>query len=161
MTPYESGAVFSPCRTWRYTLWRRWGVGGDALVCIGLNPSTADEREDDPTIRRVIGFAQRWHFSALVMLNVFAYRATLPADMRTAPDPIGPENDKAIAMTCAGALMVLCAWGAHGSYRGRDTAVMRLIPQKAFCLGLTQQGAPRHPLYIKGDTNPRPYVHVY
>lgn len=96
--------AFSEDRAFRYTLWREWDVdsltgcaddlphGHQFAQFIGLNPSTADETRDDPTIRRCIGFAKLWGYGALCMTNLFAFRATKPRDMRQAADPIGPEN---------------------------------------------------------------------
>jgi hypothetical protein len=88
----RSGADFSPCRTWRYKLSRRWSLTGPMIAFVGLNPSTADEIDDDPTVRRCIGFARRWGFSGMYMLNVFAYRSTNPRELRTATDPVGPRK---------------------------------------------------------------------
>lgn len=152
--------MFSPCRTWRYVLTRRWGEG-PALAVIGLNPSTADEQTDDPTIRRCVGLARRWSYGALVMLNLFAYRATDPADMQRAPNPIGPDNDRHIAEQTRAAGMVLAAWGVHGEWGQRAVHVQVMlgatygVPLHA--LGWTRAGHPRHPLYVRGDTEPESF----
>lgn len=150
-----SGARFSPCRRYRYELWRRWETG-PYLQVIGLNPSTADETNNDPTVRRCIDFAKRWGFSALCMTNAFAFRATDPDDMKAEPFPIGEENDAALASLAAGAGMILAAWGVHGSHLGRDKALLATLPP-LHCLGVTRAGQPKHPLYIKADTQPIPY----
>lgn len=149
-----SGGIFSPCRKYRYQLWRRWGHG-EGCVFIGLNPSTADEKVNDPTIRRCINYAKRWNFDAMVMLNLFAFRATDPADMQCEIDPVGPDNDLWIRAATDGAFVV-CCWGAHGSHLSRSTQVLELIPktQSVFCLGLTKSGEPKHPLYLRSDLNP-------
>lgn len=152
----HKGATFSECRTWRYTLWRRW-ADGPALVCLALNPSTADELQDDPTIRRVIGFAKRWGFSAMEMLNIFSFRSTDPKALLRCPDPVGPGNDAAIRETCGNAGLVLVAWGVHGTLHGRNLAVADLLPRPVYCLGVTKGGHPKHPLYINGRTEPRIY----
>jgi len=87
-----SGATFSTDRVYRYALWRVWDAALPSFVVIGLNPSTADETENDPTIRRCIGFAKREGCGGLVMLNLFAVRATDPRVMMAHPEPIGPDN---------------------------------------------------------------------
>jgi hypothetical protein len=145
-----SGAVFSPDRVYRYTLTRTWD-SGPTVAFIGLNPSTADETVDDPTIRRCIGFAKRWGYGTLVMLNLFAFRATDPRVMRAAGDPIGPENNAYIQAVAAEAGDVVAAWGVHGSYLGRDRAVRDLLFWRPSALGLTKDGHPRHPLYVRAD----------
>ena len=158
--PY-SGAVFSPCRKFRYALTREWGATrgvslSDRVAFVGLNPSTADETEDDPTIRRCIGFAKDWGFRGLVMLNIFAWRATNPAALRIVDDPKGPRNDDWIRFVANQAGQVIAAWGAHGELQGRGAIVATMIP-KPYCLGTTRAGQPRHPLYLKRDTRPALY----
>lgn len=156
--PDMSGAEFSPCRTWRYALWRRWGEGGKLLAVIGLNPSTADESANDPTIRRCLDFAARWGYDGLTMLNLFAFRATLPPDMKSAADPIGPENDQALVRYCDQSSFIVAAWGTHGPFRGRDAAVLRLLAKwPIYCLRQTKGGHPEHPLYIPAATKPQIY----
>lgn len=148
---------FSPDRLHRYTLWREWiGGAGGYVQFIGLNPSTADDAKDDPTIRRCIGFAKSWGFSGLCMTNLFAFRATQPADMKTAADPIGPENDRLILECAADAGIVIAAWGAHGTYLQRDVAVRKLVP-KLHYLRLTAAGQPGHPLYLPALLCPEPW----
>lgn len=144
----DTGADLSPDRVYRYRLWRRWG-DGPCMTFIGLNPSTADETEDDQTIKKCIGFAQRNGCEAIEMLNLFAFRATEPSDMKAAVDPIGPENDNVLVEHASEARFVIACWGVHGSFRQRDVAVTRMllaagIPVK--CLGVTQQGYPCHPV---------------
>jgi hypothetical protein len=142
-------ATFSRCGAYRYTLRRTWGDRGDLLAFVGLNPSTADDRTDDPTIRRCIGFARREGFGGLVVLNLFAFRATRPADLFRASDPVGPSADVVLQEHTAG-LVVVCCWGGHGRFRGRDRAVVELLGDAAelVCLGRTKTGEPRHPLYL-------------
>jgi len=152
-----SGAIFSECRTWRYSLWRIWPLLSDRrLVFIGLNPSTADEVDNDPTIRRCIGFAWRHGYGGVVMLNLFAFRATRPRDMKRAIDPVGPHNDCIIKLYIDKRHDIVAAWGQNGSYKNRDKAVMEMIPE-LFCLGLTKEDRPRHPLYLKNDTRLMPW----
>lgn len=151
----EQSAVFSPCRRYRYELWRRWATG-PFVQFIGLNPSTADETNNDPTVRRCIDFAKRWGFSALCMTNAFSFRATDPEDMKAEPEPIGPENDKTLTATAASAGLIIAAWGVHGSHLDRESQLTTMIPG-LHCLGITKAGNPKHPLYIKATTQPQKY----
>ena len=154
--PEPSGATFSPCRTFRYTLWRSWPSGSGYACFIGLNPSTADETEDDPTIRRCIAYAKAWGYAGLVMLNAFGYRATYPRDMLAAHDPVGPDNDEHIRLLTRDAAVVIAAWGNHGEHLERFRAIGTLVP-KLSCLKVTKPGHPSHPLYLKADLRPMPY----
>lgn len=148
-----SGAEFSPCRTWRYALWRLWDWQGHAncVAFIGLNPSTADEIKDDPTIRRCIGFCKRWGYGGYYMLNAYAYRATDPKVMQAAVDPVGPGNDEAISYYLNRVGLVVAAWGVHCSLE-REQQVCRLPYRVIHCLGQTKAGRPRHPLYLRADS---------
>lgn len=151
----EPPAIFSPCRRYRYELWRRWAAG-PFVQFIGLNPSTADETNNDPTVRRCIDFAKRWGFAALCMTNAFAFRATDPADMKAEPAPIGPDNDATLSAIAARAGLVVAAWGVHGSHLDRERQLLTALP-RLHCLGITAAGHPKHPLYIKATTQPQPY----
>lgn len=151
-----AGADLSPCRAYRYRLWRILG-DGPALTVIGLNPSTADETEPDPTITRLTERARRGGFGMLMMLNLFAYRATDPREMKHAADPIGPDNDGFLLDEARAAGLVLCAWGTHGTHRGRAlnvTAWLRGAGVKLHVLRLTKGGHPEHPLYLPYDLTP-------
>lgn len=157
---FESNAIFSPCRTWRYVLVRRWGAG---QVCnfLCLNPSTADEANDDPTVRRCIGFARKWGFGGLVVTNIFALRSTDPQALLEVEDPVGPDNDEAIQKIATLAELVVCAWGVHGDLLERHRRVIEMLTASEvslYCLGVTKDGFPRHPLYIRGDTRPVPLI---
>jgi hypothetical protein len=142
----ERGAILSECQRYRYCLTRRWDAGNPVLF-IGLNPSTADALKDDPTVRRCVGFARAWWYPAMGIVNLFAWRATDPAELRKAADPVGPENDQYIkeAASCAG--KIVAASGAYGSGL-RLRTVASLINRELFCLGCTRDGFPRHPLYL-------------
>jgi hypothetical protein len=164
-TLVESGARFSDDRRYRYVLWRAWKAWSDAraLVVIGLNPSTADERIDDPTIRRCLGFARREGCGQLVMLNLFALRATDPRVMQADAEPVGPRNDATIrcwagidAIAGGPRPLVVAAWGVHGAHRDRALTV-RLLTPRLWCFGVTKDGHPRHPLYLRGDAPLVPY----
>ncbi len=147
------GATISPCLKYRYELHRKWSDGGKYVAFIGLNPSTADANKDDPTIRRCIGFAKAWKFKGLIMANLFAYRATDPKDMKAASDPVGIDNNIFLDRVARDAGLVIAAWGVHGTHLGRDQEVRKLLP-RLHHLGLTKDGHPKHPLYLKGDTVP-------
>lgn len=156
-----STATFSACRLYRYELRRVWRPKRPTMVFVGLNPSIADESTDDPTIRRILGFADDWGFGTLVMLNAFAFRSTDPKvlHLRAAEgrEVIGPGNDAAIARVFeahrAGKLVV--GWGMHGALldRGRQVAEMaRTLHGRPRCLGRTGSGEPKHPLYLCAST---------
>lgn len=149
-----SGARISACGRFRYALWRRWDPAGPVVCFIGLNPSTADARADDPTLRRCMRFAHDWRFGGLVMANLFAYRATNPAALRQAPDPVGPRNNHWLRRLSAQAALTVAAWGNGGRLGARDAEVLRLLGAVS-CLGTTRTGAPRHPLYLPASTRPR------
>ncbi|MFY8150301.1 MAG: DUF1643 domain-containing protein [Prochlorococcaceae cyanobacterium] len=145
-------ACFSPCRTYRYALWRRWEPGGCVLL-VGLNPSTACETHDDPTIRRCIAFARSWGYGALCVANLFALRSRHPALLRRVADPVGPQNDAFLQQLAQRAELVVAAWGTQGTYLHRDAAVRRMLPQ-LHCLRLTRAGHPSHPLYLPAHLQP-------
>lgn len=154
-------AEFSPCMKYRYELTRSWDAKKPAAAFIMLNPSTADAADDDPTIRRCIGFANRWGYGELWVYNVFALRSTDPSALLESDDPYGPRNADFLAKA-RNAARVVCAWGsfdAKGVYaaRGRVVVVEVLEGVPLWCLGTTLDGSPRHPLYVKGDTQPVAY----
>ena len=146
---------FSPDRIYRYTLWRQWneGWGKDMppafVLFVGLNPSTADETQDDPTIRRCIDFANRWGYISMCMVNLFAYRATDPKQMMSYPFPIGIDNDGWIKTCAEQAGVVVAAWGNHGGHMKRDS---QIPGEQMMCLGITKKGFPKHPLYVAAQT---------
>ena len=151
------GATFGPRRRYRYRLWRTWDVATPRVLFVLLNPSTADERVNDPTIRRCIGFARRWGFGGVEIVNIFAYRTTDPAALRTVADPIGPRNDYHIKAARRRASRCIAAWGNHGSYLDRSSHVLRALDRlgDVECLCETKAGQPRHPLYVSGGKQPR------
>lgn len=148
-----SGARFSPCDRYRYELWRRWKLRGDLLVFIGLNPSTADENQLDPTLRRVQAFAKRERFAGFLMLNLFAWRSTNPNQLLDVPDPIGFMNDHFIEAWLHESSCIAC-WGNHRVARHRADQVIALAPRKHRfrCLGTNADGSPKHPLYLPKST---------
>lgn len=120
---------------------------------VGLNPSTADAEQDDPTIRRCIGFAKEWGYGELLMGNLFAFRATNPAIMAAADDPIGPDNDMWLNELAEEASLVIAAWGAHPIATSRAQQVVETLDDVK-CLGVTKGGHPRHPLYLPKTATP-------
>lgn len=158
-----NSAVFSECGLCRYTLERRWRDGGRRVCFLMLNPSTADATQDDPTIRRCIGFARRWatDVSALTILNLFAFRSTDPKALLSADDPIGRDNDYWI-MRRAADCDVVCAWGANAERvnKLRVPAVMDmlwLVEARTYALSFTLRGDPGHPLYLASANMPQPW----
>jgi hypothetical protein len=160
-------AYFSPDRTFRYALMReiadpQFGCleedeRGGTVTFVGLNPSTADETTDDPTIRRCMGFARRWGFDRLKMVNLYAYRATDPRHLWLANDPVGPENDHVLSLVFGGSEYVVAAWGAHARPERLEQFADTFDGWQFWALGLTKDGAPRHPLYMRGDSQPFVY----
>jgi hypothetical protein len=145
-----SEAVYSECGRYRYLLTRVWAPGPKALFVM-LNPSTATEAQNDPTVERCERRARALGFGAFRVTNIFAYRATDPRVMRAAADPVGPGNDAAILGSLSWADAVVCAWGNHGLHldRGREVErMLRASGARLSHLGLTGQGQPRHPLYV-------------
>lgn len=148
-----ASAVLSQDGVYRYLLTRTWAEG-PALAFVMLNPSTADATADDPTIRRCIGFAKREGFGGLTVVNLYALRATDPRELRRAIDPVGPDNDGHLRRVTWESQLddapAVVAWGAHAA-PDRVAAFVRLATgTRLVCLGTTQAGAPRHPLYIAG-----------
>jgi hypothetical protein len=142
----------------RYFLSREWDQDRAVINFIGLNPSTADALKDDPTIRRCVGFARRWGFGKLVMTNLYPYRATDPHALRFTnyPERVGHLNSKWMKKAASESTLIIAAWGFHADTEFSHQvwqAMREFFPHKTFrCLGKTQTGAPRHPLYLRGDT---------
>lgn len=153
-----------PNMEYRYTLWRVWDDTLPYIQYIGLNPSTADENTDDPTIRKCVGFANRLTmpdrtpFGGICMTNLFAWRDTKPEDMKRAADPVGPDNDLYLSEVARDAGLIIAAWGNHGTHLGRDTRVQQMIPGM-YTLKINEKtGQPGHPLYIRYDTELQEYT---
>ncbi len=147
----EADARFSRCRRYRYALWRRWAPGPQVLF-IMLNPASADEEQDDPSLRRCLGFARAWGYGGLAVANLFALRC--PSGVALArlvkarsPGLIGTGNDRWLRRLYEESQFAVAAWGNHGQLLGRSRAARILAPD-LHCLGVTRQGEPRHPLYV-------------
>lgn len=151
-----SGAILSECGRYRYRLWRRWNTGFYARRTLGfimLNPSTADHAEDDPTIRRCIGFAKDNDFAAIHVVNLFAWRATNPAELTRAEDPVGRLNNDFLEEAALCSTRLVAAWGASKVPRLEERAtkaaeIAWYAGRPLSCLGVTKDGKPRHPLYL-------------
>lgn len=138
---------------YRYSLKREWSANA-SIGFVMLNPSTADDIQDDATIRRCISFARTWGYGALEVVNLFAYRATHPRELLLVADPIGQENDLHLLHVQSRVETIVVAWGNWGSFQQRNKTVLSLLANHPaiYCLGLTRLGHPRHPLYVRGDT---------
>ena len=170
----ESDAAFSGDGQYRWWLRRRWNSGRRRLLFIGLNPSAADQRRDDPTLRRLLGFAGGWGYSELIVLNLYARVSRSPSTLLRVQDPIGPANDPLLAgwgdrWAEDAAMDLWCGWGCFGGRMHRDRQVISLLrpalarrrsrhrkSEGPLCIGLTQAGHPRHPLYASGRLRLRP-----
>src|SRR4051794_5411962 len=156
----SSGATFSRCRRWRYLLWRKWSHRPIANFLM-LNPSTADELRLDPSCTRARLYAERWGYGALIVTNLFGWRATDPDEMKAAPEPVGRANDAAILRAAREAAIVVCAWGNHGAHRDRSARVLRLLREAGLelhALRVTGTGEPAHPLYLRKSLDPQALI---
>ena len=151
-------AVISECGLYRYRLDRVWDTEKAQVLFVMLNPSTADATVDDRTICRCMEFARAWGYGGLVVGNLFAFRATNPQQLKNVDDPVGPENDATLSLLRDSSNLTICAWGIHGSYLRRDHAVYALLTAGGsppiHCLGTTNGGHPKHPLYLRATTQP-------
>lgn len=152
----ERSAKFSDCLGYRYSLQRVWSPNQRRVLIIGLNPSTADHQQDDPTIRRCIKFAQEWGYGELYMGNLFAYRSTDPAMLKVVEDPVGPANDEWLARLAERSDLVVAAWGNEGAYLNRSSQVREMLGPMSV-LKLNQSGEPAHPLYLRANLQPKPW----
>lgn len=160
----DSGAIFSDCRKYRYVLWRRWNsvslFGDDPMnhiMFIGLNPSTANENDDDPTIRRVIRFAKDWGYNGVYMLNLFAIVSADPKVLQTPGLDLQMNNQHWIDRMYQLSADVLFAWGTFKEAKTRAKEIISMFPY-AICLGKNADGSPKHPLYIAANTVPNKFL---
>ncbi len=151
-----SDAKFSNDRIYRYALWRVWDESLPKLLFIGLNPSTADEINDDPTMRRCIRFAKDLGYGTFIMGNIFGYRSTDPKKLKQIKNPVGPRNNHWLRKLHKDADMTIAAWGTHGEYLDRGNEVYRLL-DGLYCLKITKNGFPSHPLYLPARLKPLKY----
>ena len=155
----SSGAIFDPTNTYRYTLWRAWSPDHPQVTFVMLNPSTADAQRNDPTISRCLAFAQHWGFGTLEVVNLFAYKTAYPSDLLKVTHPIGAENDHFLLQAIARSSCIVVAWGTKGAFLDRDKQVLQFLAQcqRIYCLGITRDGHPRHPLYTRRDIELIPF----
>lgn len=155
-----SVAIYSDCERYRYSLTRTWDPDGHRVLFVMLNPSTATEKQNDPTVERCERRARVLGFGAFRVANIFAWRETDPAKMRSVKDPVGPDNDAVLAESCGWTDEVIAAWGAHGAHLDRGHAVAAILHKSGravYHLGMTKHGHPRHPLYIAYAQRPAPW----
>ena len=153
----KSGAVFSDCRKYRYALWRMWNEHKPIAMIIGLNPSTADQTRNDPTITRCISFARSWGYGGVCVTNLFGFRATAPTELKAHHDPIGKENDAWVHEMAKGAAITVAAWGNHGKFLNRSLEILPSLDQ-LHCIKMNKSGEPAHPLYLKAELKPVPMI---
>ena len=160
------GARFSRDRRYRYQLWRTWDTQiSQRCVFVGLNPSAADERSNDPTIRRCVGFAEswkgRWRCGGLTVVNLFGYCTHDPASLKQQSDPYGRANTKWLHKTCADPdARVICMWGNHGEFANASERFLNWCQRKqiaVYALRTNSSGQPAHPLYLPSSLKPFNY----
>lgn len=158
----DRAAAFSACGRYRWWLQRRWDPDRPPLLFVGLNPSRADGQRDDPTLRRLLGYARSWGFGSLEVLNLFALVAPVPALLHQAGDPVGWGNDGWIRrrLRLMPEATVWIGWGNQGRWRDRDRQVLALLAacgRRPLALATTATGMPRHPLYCPASLRLRGY----
>ena len=156
-------AIFSEDRKYRYILSRIWDETKPTVLFIGLNPSTADETEDDPTIRKCINFAKTWGYGGIYMANLFAFRSTNPENLRNEQDPVGSDNNSFIKKYLGESERTIVCWGNKGNINNRSEEVYNLLVNSPHhnslhCLKINQTGEPHHPLYLPLDIEAIPYT---
>jgi hypothetical protein len=165
---FPKETIFSKDRSHRYTLWRDWSdllfssSSNDFVQFILLNPSTADENLDDPTIRRCIQFAKDWGYQSLCVTNLFSFRSTNPSALRNVTSPSGdPENFASIFCVARQASRIVCAWGNHGNYLDRAAYIHTSLTNSGHqlhCFKLNSDGSPSHPLYLPKSIQIIPFL---
>ncbi|MEM9769930.1 MAG: DUF1643 domain-containing protein, partial [Cyanobacteria bacterium P01_D01_bin.71] len=157
----QRSAQFDATGQYRYWLKREWDADQAGIALIMLNPSRADQHQDDPTLRRCIRLAQHWQFGHLTVVNLFAYCTASPKILQTVAQPVGVGNDQHILQACHTASQIVLAWGNWGSLQQRDQAILKLLRpfcDRLYCLGRNQTGQPRHPLYVPRHTSLQPWL---
>ena len=149
----NKGAVFADRKFYRYVLWRIWDDRKQTVTFICLNPSTANEAFDDPTVNKIMGFAARWNGGGIYVVNLFAIISSNPAIIFSVNDAVGPENDRYVREYAAKSAITVAGWGDITPLNGRDVDVIQMVPGLK-CLGKTKSGQPKHPLYVKWGTAP-------
>ena len=152
----NSDAIFSEDKVHRYVLTREWDLDKPSIMIIALNPSIADEKIDDPTIRRCIGFARQWGFGKLFVANLFSFRATFPKDLFNSHNPVGNKNDYWLKKLAKDVDKVVLAYGNRGKFKNRHNEILKII-DNPYCIKKLKTGMPSHPLYLKYTKKPVKY----
>lgn len=152
----KTDATFSSCRLYRYALWRIWDEAKAKVMFIGLNPSIADETVNDRTISRCVSYAKQWGYGGIIMGNLFAFINTNPAEMISARQPVGEENDYWLKHLANEAALVVGMWGNSGTFLGRSEEVSAMFPD-LHCLRLTKAGQPHHTRGLPDGIKALPY----
>ena len=152
----DFGAKFSKCRKYRYTLWRTWDTSKPKIMFLGLNPSTADETNNDPTVTRCINYANSWGYGGMFMMNIFAFRTTYPVELKKTSNPIGKDNNRWIKKVSLSVDKSIGAWGNDGMFLHRSTDIKKIV-KNLYCLKINSSGEPSHPLYLKATLKPIKY----
>lgn len=157
----ESGAKFSPCRRYRYVLWRTWDPSKAVLVFLMLNPSTANEEDDDATTKKIMRIVANQGYGGIRIVNLFAVRHRNPEILLEMADPIGPDNDRTLREEIARGRTIVCAWGNGGTGKLRALVKLRAIKVMRLLMGaetralsVTQDGEPGHPLFLSDESVP-------
>lgn len=148
-----AGAIFSSCRNYRYILWRKWDSSKPMILFIALNPSKANEYQNDPTIRRLISFSQTWNYGGFFICNLFALCSTDPKELKKSIQPkeaLGDSNDSYIVQCSELSEKIIFAWGNNGNLFDRHQEVIKMFPD-AYCFHKTKSEQPKHPLYVAGN----------
>jgi hypothetical protein len=153
-------AELSPCEKYRFHLERRWDITKPVLCFVMLNPSTADAESDDATIRKCIGFAKRWSYGSISIVNLWSYRSTDPKALYLLGSPAHESDDAFIVAKALAADKVICAWGRHGDYRGRGRQVLALLRAagiRPHAIKVNRDGTPAHPLMLPYESALEPF----
>lgn len=154
------GANLSGNRKYRYKLWRTWDANLPTVNFVMLNPSTADENVDDPTIRKCSSYARRWGYGGIVVTNLFALRSVSPDRLYNTRNPIGVSSNRRLIIEATAAKITICAWGNHGNWNGRSAIVVKMLREAGIdlmCLRCNGGGEPAHPLYLPLNLVPVPF----
>ena len=163
MTIHKNAIISKDC-LYRYSLERTWDASEERVLFIMLNPSTADAINDDSTIKKCMGFAQRWGYGGITVGNLFALRSRDPNGLLGSHDPVGPENDAHLKQLAAECTVVVAAWGNSGDkarlshlFQQRQTFMNELLRGRMQCLGTNKDGTPKHPVLLAYETPLEPY----
>ena len=146
-------ALLSEDNIYRYQLSRIWDEEKPKILFIMLNPSTADEFVEDPTIRRVVNYAKDWGYGGVYVGNLYAFRSTDPKGLKCIADPIGPENINHIQTLISLVDKVIYAWGNEQ----KEPDWLKKIVETPYCIEISKKGIPKHPLYLKKCLIPQIY----